>query len=290
MNKIGKNTIIILLGLCGGIAAWPILELVLWNQGMFGSFLFFLIAATIIPGLFIGLFLGSGEGLLSRSTGRTVKGALIGLAAGSAGGLVGGFAGQVLLSTVARIYPAFGVVHLTIVRTLGWALVGIFIGLSEGVRSLSLRKAGLGALGGLVGGALGGLVLELLSQVYPSSLPRLIGLLMMGTMIGVFYTLFDKKFSFGVLRVLNGKQAGKRYRINQKKMDLGSGNRTIIFSEYDDMEDKEIELQVDKGVITVIDEKGGKNLQVNERKTAKTELKYGDVIKAGSVKLMLEAE
>lgn len=290
MNKIGKNTIIILLGFCGGLAAWPVLELVLWNQGVFGSFLMFLIVATVIPGLFTGLFLGSAEGLLSRSSGRAVKGALIGLVAGSIGGMIGGFAGQFLLSTVARLYPAFGVVQLTVVRTLAWTLVGIFVGISEGIRALSARKAGLGALGGMIGGALGGVIFELLSTVFSSSMPRLLGLVIMGTMIGVFYTLFDKKFSFGVLRVLNGEQAGKRYRINQKKMDLGSGNRTIIFSEYDGVEDKEIELQVNKGVITIIDEKSDKTLLVNDKTTAKTELKYGDVIKAGSVKLMLEAE
>ena len=73
-------------------------------------------------------------------------------------------------------------------------------------------------------------------------------------------------------------------------MDLGSGNRTMIFTDYDGVNDKEIEIKVDKGVITVIDEKIENNLYVNEKATNKTQLKYGDVIKAGSVKLLLEAE
>lgn len=290
MKIISKNTIVTVLGFTGGLAAWPFLELVLWKQEAFGSYLFFFVAATLIPGFFMGLLLGCAEGLISRSWSRSIKGGLIGLLAGSAGGLVGGFAGQLLLSHIIRLLPGRGDVLQTTVRTVAWALVGTFVGLSEGVRSLSARKMGIGALGGLLGGALGGLVLEVLSRSLSSSLPRLAGLLLMGTMIGFFCTLLDRKYSFGVLRILNGSQAGKKYRINQKKMDLGSGNRTIIFNDYDDVDDKEIEIQVNKGVITVIDDKMDNKLYVNDKATSKTNLKYGDVIKAGSVKMLLEAE
>ena len=290
MTKINKNTIMIFLGLLGGLISWPLLELVLWKQSSFSNYLIFFMTATLIPGFFMGMFLACGEGLLNKSISRTIKGALIGLLAGSAGGILGGFAGQVLLSYIIQICPDSGSGVLVLARTFGWALVGIFVGLSEGIRSFSSRKLLLGALGGFIGGALGGLFLEILSRYFSSSLPRLLGLLLMGVMISVFYTFLDKKYSFGILRVLNGSQAGKKYRINQKSMDLGSGNRTMIFTDYENMNDKEIEIKVDKGVITVIDDSNGKNLYVNEKATDKTQLKYGDVIKAGSLKLLLEAE
>lgn len=290
MKKISKNTIIIVLGLIGGMASWPLLELVLSKQSSFSNYLLFFITATLIPGFFLGLFMGCGEGILNKSLSRTIKGALIGLLAGSAGGILGGFAGQLLLSSMIQYFPKSTSTLLVSTRTAGWALVGIFVGLSEGIRSRSFRKMLLGASGGLLGGAVGGLLLEILSRYLDSSFPRLAGLVLMGTMISVFYTFFDKKFSFGVIRVLNGSQAGKKYRINQRSMDLGSGNRTMIFTDYDGVNDKEIEIKVDKGVITVIDEKIENNLYVNEKATNKTQLKYGDVIKAGSVKLLLEAE
>lgn len=290
MMKTGKNTIIILLGFSGGLAAWPVLELLLWKQSSFDSFLLFLLTATAVPGLFAGAFLGCGEGLIARSPGRVVKGALVGLAAGAAGGLIGGIAGQYLLNTIIRLFPGYSPYLLTAVRTLAWTLVGLFVGMGEGVRALSLRKIGFGALGGFIGGALGGLILELLSAVFPSSLPRLAGLLVMGTMIALFYTFFDRKFSFGVLRILNGSQAGKRYRINQRTMDLGSGNRTIIFGDYENTGDREAELKIEKGIITIISDENDGKLFVNDKATKITQLKYGDVIKAGSVKMMLEAE
>jgi len=290
MKKMSKNAIIIILGFIGGMASWPILELVLTKQSAFNNYLLFFITATLIPGLFLGLFMGCGEGILNKSLSRTVKGALVGLLVGSAGGILGGFAGQFLLSTIIQYFPESSTALLIIARTFGWALVGIFVGLTEGIRSGSVRKMLLGLCGGFLGGAIGGLILEILSDYFSSSYPRLAGLILMGTMISLFYTFFDKKFSFGVIRVLNGSQAGKKYRINQKTMDLGSGNRTMIFSDYDDVNDKEIEIKVDRGVITVIDENSGNHLYVNEKATNKTQLKYGDVIKAGSVKLLLEAE
>jgi len=290
MKIIGKNTISALLGLAGGLASWPFLEFVLWKQGSFPSYLLFFVAATLIPGLFIALFLGSAEGFISKNWSRAIKGALVGMAAGTVGGLIGGLSGQILLSRILVWFPGRGGILEAAARTIAWAFAGIFIGMSDGVRSLSPRKIGVGALGGLVGGALGGFLLEMLSRSFASSLPRLAGLVLMGLMIGIFYSLLDWKYSFGVLRVLNGSQAGKRYRINQKKMDLGSGNRTIIFNDYDGMEDKEVELRVDHGQITVIDEKMNNKLYVNDKATNKTTLKYGDVIKAGSVKLLLEAE
>lgn len=290
MKKISKNNIIIALGFIGGLASWPLLELVLLKQSAFSNYLIFFITATAIPGFFMGLFMGCGEGILNKSLSRMLKGALIGLLAGSVGGILGGFAGQLLLSSVIQYFPESSNSLLILARTFGWALVGIFVGLSEGVRSRSLRKMVLGACGGFLGGAVGGLFLEILSDNFSSSIPRLCGLILMGSMISIFYTFFDKKFSFGVIRVLNGSQAGKRYRINQKSMDLGSGNRTMIFTDYDGVDDKEVEIKVEKGVITIIDEKSGNNLYVNEKATNKTQLKYGDVIQTGSVKLLLEAE
>jgi len=291
MNKINKNTIMITLGFLGGLSSWPLLELVLSKQSLFSNYLVFFMTATLIPGLFMGLFMGCGEGLLNKSTSRTIKGAVLGLVIGAIGGILGGFIGQLLLVGIIQYFPDTDMGLILLARTIGWALVGICVGVSEGIRSRSLRKMMLGASGGFLGGAMGGFVLELLSRNESSgTYLRLAGLLLMGTMISVFYTFFDKKYSFGILRVLNGSQAGKEYRINQKKMDLGSGNRTIIFSDYDQMSDKEIQLNVEKGVITVIDDKVENNLYVNEKATVKTQLKYGDVIKAGSVKLLLEAE
>jgi hypothetical protein len=291
MKKISKNTIMISLGFLGGMSSWPLLEMILSKQSSFSNYLIFFIMASLVPGFFMGLFMGCGEGLLNKSLNRILKGAFIGLVVGTLGGISGGFIGQILLVKIIQYFPNSSQALVLTARTCGWALVGLFVGLSEGIRSLSLRKMLLGGLGGVLGGAMGGFTLELFSRYWnSSSLLRLVGLLLMGTMISVFYTFFDKKYSFGVLRVLNGSQAGKKYRINQKKMDLGSGNRTMIFTDYDGVDDKEIELSVNKGVITVIGEKDENNLYVNEKPTNKTQLKYGDVIKAGSVKLLLEAE
>lgn len=291
MKKISKNTIMISLGFLGGLSSWPLLEMVLSKQSSFSNYLVFFMVASMIPGLFMGFFMGCGEGLLNKSLSRIIKGSLVGLSVGMIGGIVGGFIGQILLAGIIQYFPNSDLALLLIARTCGWAIVGVFVGISEGVRALSVRKMILGAIGGLIGGALGGFSLEVLSQYWTSSsFLRLFGLVLMGTMISLFYTFFDKKYSFGILRVLNGSQAGKKYRINQKKMDLGSGNCTMIFNDYDDVNDKEIELNVKKGVITIIDEKIENNLYVNEKATTKTQLKYGDVIKAGSVKLLLEAE
>ena len=111
---------------------------------------------------------------------------------------------------------------LPVSRAIGWAVLGVFVGAGEGVRAASLKKIAVGVLGGLVGGLVGGFALEYAALLFPQlAYPRLLGFLILGLAIGVFYGLVERGLSFGVLRLLTGPLKGKEFLLNQRRMNIG---------------------------------------------------------------------
>jgi hypothetical protein len=105
---------------------------------------------------------------------------------------VGLLAGQAALwlfgEAALRSYRSFRTAVLPVSRAVGWAVLGLFVGVGEGVRAASLKKAAVGALGGLIGGLAGGFPPEYAALLFPKlAYPRLLGFLILGLAIGVFY-------------------------------------------------------------------------------------------------------
>lgn len=287
-----KKFIFTFIGLLAGLAAWPVSETVLYFQTQFSSYLIFSICMGVVFGAVMGGFLGSSEGITLSIRPKILPGIITGVVVGAFGGAIGFIIGQGSLFITSewifhsnKLFQSFGI---PISRAIGWAFLGMFIGTIEGVRALSSTKIKVGLLGGFIGGALGGCALEYLRFNYPGMIfARLIGLIIMGGLIGLFYGLFEKRFSIGVLKLLNGKLKGKEYLLLQKKIKVGCSKKADIFlSGYKNVVEEHacLTLKKDEVYINAIDNKH--RVLVNEIKITTHKLKLDDIVQMGSSKFL----
>jgi hypothetical protein len=121
--------------LARGAAAWPAAEFVLFFQARFSSYLPFLGVLGAVTGALMGAGFGAAEGITSRIKARIPPGMLLGALVGCIGGAVGLLAGQAALwlfgEAALRSYRSFRTVVLPVSRAVGWAVLGLFVGVGE---------------------------------------------------------------------------------------------------------------------------------------------------------------
>jgi len=296
MTAFARRLILLALGVLAGICAWPAAELILFLQTGFPSYLVFSALLGAVTGALMGAFFGSAEGITSRVKSRIPRGMLLGALVGCGGGGLGLLAGQAALwligTLVMQSYGNFQRVVLPLSHAIGWAVLGVFVGAGEGVRAGSLKKIGIGILGGLTGGLLGGLVLEYSRLLFPRmGISRLIGFAILGLAIGGFYGLIERGMSFGILRILTGALKGKEFLLNQRRMRLGRSPRNeIALPSYEDLADRQAQVRIHKGEVVLVNLEPRLPMQVNEQKVLESRLKLGDVIRMGSVRIFYKYE
>jgi hypothetical protein len=292
MSTSMRKLVFCLIGLLAGLAAWPVTEIMLYYQPSFPSYLMFTVSLGMVFGAFMGGFLGSVSGITLSVRSRIIPGILTGFIVGIVGGALGFLVGQAALWMVGETFfhsnQALHLYGIPLSRTIGWGSLGLFIGMIEGVRSRSWTKVKIGLLGGLVGGLLGGAALEFTRLTFPDlTFGRLIGLLLLGGLIGLFYALFEKQFSQGVLKILNGKLKGKEYLLIQNSTRLGSAhNADIQLADYRHVAKNHarIERQHHEAIISALDPTH--RVLVNEVNIKEAKLRFEDIIQIGSAKFL----
>ena len=294
MSTSAKRFIICTLGILGGLAAWPAAEVILIYQASFPSYLVFSIVQGSVLGFFLGIFFGSAEGIISSDRIKAVNGIITGAFIGLIGGAAGMLAGQAVLfllkTTLFTSFKSFNFIGVHLARALGWATMGMFIGIIEGIRALSGRKISVGIIGGFSGGLLGGLIYEYSSFLFPETFfARLAGLAIMGFLIGLFYSLIEKRLSAGILRLLNGSLKGKEFFINQRRIKIGSSKKNdICLKDYKEVADRHAIIRFKRDDV-YIEERNEKNpVFVNDQRVKSRALKYEDVLRIGSAKFFFK--
>jgi hypothetical protein len=290
-----RKTLQIVLGATAGLFAWPLMEGLIAFLSLFPDYLSYTAVSGAVFGLAYGAFLGSAEGIAAARTRRILTGALWGALAGVIGGAAGFLFGQGLLfvageylSTNARITETFA---LPLARAAGWAVLGLFVGTASGFHSGSARKCGIGALGGVIGGLVGGALIEFGLVFFPGSpVVRALGLSVFGALLGLSFALVERRLSFGVMRVLNGRLKGREYLLNQRRTTIGEYPRCDIpVSTYRAVAPVHATI-LRRGRDLLIESVAGP-LTVNEEKTAEARpLKYDDVVACGSIHFILRRE
>ncbi len=296
MSILIRRIVICSLGILGGLFSWPVVEVIVYNQVFFPSYFVFNIILGAACGFIFGAFFGTAEAITSMLKERVLKGALIGALIGVIGGIAGFIIGQgvlfivgELLFTSMRNFNYFG---LPLARAIGWSVLGIFIGSSEGLRAGSAKKIGIGILGGFIGGFIGGSVLEYSRIIFKDIMyTRLVGLVVFGLFIGLFYSIVERTLSHGIIKVLNGKLKGKEILINQNKLRIGKSRKCELrFEGYNKVSDFHAVIRR-KGKELILSETEKKApLYVNDVLMKQRILKYEDVLKIGTVKLYYNYE
>ncbi len=233
MTMFIRRLIQLALGLAAGLAAWPLMEALIHWEIHFAGYLVFSVVSGGLFGLIFGAFLGGAEGIIASRARRIAIGSAVGGVVGAGGGAVGFLVAQGILFVTGE-YLIGNVRNLQrigvpVARAVGWAVLGAFVGAAAGVQSFSLRKVGIGALGGFLGGFFGGAAVEYGRVFFPGfPLAHLVGLLLLGVLIGLAYAFVERRLSFGVFRVLNGPFKTREYILNQRRMIIGSRARCDI--------------------------------------------------------------
>lgn len=206
-------------GALGGLLAWFLIGLfgldaitdlftrALWQGGLVG--------------LLIGAFVGVVEGVLSRARRK----ALLGFCGGALLGLVGGVIG---LPIGEAAFTALGGGWLG--RALGWAMLGVLVGISQGMVTRSRRLINYGLIGGALGGVIGGALFESLTQqaLEATSFSRALGLIVLGASIGLLIALVEEALASARLRVLTGRLEGREFNITKAVTLLGRDDQNDV--------------------------------------------------------------
>lgn len=292
MSAFQRKLFLTAIGVLAGLAAWPFAEVALWLQSDFPSYLILSIALGAIFGVVIGGFFGSSDGLILSTRGVLLHGIRRGLVFGLLGGVAGFLVaqGSLLLLGEYLIYSQiqFRTLGLPLARALGWAALGVFIGMIDGLRSRSAAKLRVGVLGGMLGGALGGLALEYIRIMIPEiALARLIGLVLFGAALGLCYSLVEARLSYGILTLLNGRHKGRDFLIGERSLSVGRSRDDGIHLEgYRNVRPGHARLEVRKQGVSVRQRLRGALVFANDDRVREHVLKPNDVVQIGAARLL----
>ncbi len=179
-----------------------------------------ILGATV--GLFIAAFLASIEALSVSQWRQAMRGvqsgAIIGIVGGALGLLVGELAFDVLGGLNGRI--------------LGWAVLGLLVGLGVGWATHSNARRRNGAIGGMLGGAAGGLCYQALTATFPQAFGRAIAIIILGALIGFFIGLVSELLKRGWLMVVRSQsrnaREGREYPLTKAVTLIGRAEESDI--------------------------------------------------------------
>ncbi|MGE5417186.1 MAG: FHA domain-containing protein [Acidobacteriota bacterium] len=239
-----------------------------------------------VPGGLMGAAVGSIEGLSTRNWIKALKGALITLLIGLAGGTVGGLFADLAYLIIGWDYV--GVLWIqTLVRSFSWAVIGIFIGMGQGVSSGSGRKIMSGVIGGFIGGALGGALFDPIRTIIPSEELRLaIALTVLGTTAGGAIGIVAEARKEAWLHVVDGFTKGKEYILNKTTTIGGSPHTDITLVKDPTVANHHVTIRFQNDCYVLYDIGNSGGTRVMERRVNKHFLRNGDIIRIGRYALM----
>jgi Inner membrane component of T3SS, cytoplasmic domain len=204
--------------------------------------LFFFLLFPVVAGM-VGLTVGAVEGVVCRNWDRAFRSAVIGFGIGIAGGVISMLGAGFVYGLLGAIgsgadptasAPAF--LFQMFRRGLAWAIAGMAMGLGQGVALKSSKLKFNGFIGGLVGGLLGGLLFDPIGLMFTTrdaipdaALSRALGLLVIGTVVGLMIGFTDLLTRDAWLKILSGPLRGKEFSFTRTPIRLGSSPKNEVY-------------------------------------------------------------
>jgi hypothetical protein len=172
-----------------------------------------------------GAAIGGMLGFFLNAAGPWRDGALLTLAragtwgalAGATGGAIGLVAGELVL---ARFQGGLAG------RAVSWAILGLGIGLSQGLAYRSRQRLVFGLIGGGLGGLVGGFLFEWMRSGFGNDersarLSQGPGMVILGAGLGICLALVEQALRRAWVVVQNGRQEGRAYLLGRRVSRLG---------------------------------------------------------------------
>lgn len=268
-------------------------EQLMRRNSTLGLLIFALTAACI------GFAIGAVDGLVCRMWRRAVLSGLVGMAVGSIGGLVLSIIANLIyapMSTfaagqeggLAHGMNALGFAVQVFGRCFAWGLVGVAMGLGQGIALRSNRLLVFGLIGGVAGGVIGGLLFDPIDLVRDSSdvpsawLSRMVGITVIGLSVGAMIGVVELLARDAWLRMEQGPLAGKEFLVFKDVMRIGASSRSDIYLFNDPLVlDHHATLRASGEAIEIESADQGKQVLVNDRPVRLARLRHGDRIGIG---------
>jgi hypothetical protein len=294
-------------GALGGLLGWMLFGVFGdKNPGEASRLLQFLLGGAIIGGA-IGYFVVSVDAVRDQALARFARLASYGFWLGAVGGAIGMVLGDLLNTFLVSQGWGRNLYLFMLARGLSWTLLGVAIGMSEGIAARSLGKFSYGTLGGALGGLIGGCVYGLF--LYLETAPTesheaaaaaadmkyfwsATGLVILGACIGSLSALVQGVFQPASVKVMRGWQEGREYALDKPASLLGRHEHADIPL----FRDMKVEKQhayikrVGQRFILVNNRAPAEFTRVNDQPVPHSvELNDGDRIQLGNVILRFQA-
>lgn len=245
---------------------------------------------SAVIALFIGLFLGIGEGVFYGSKEKAFKYGAIGAGVSLALGFISGYLAQWMYSTMlgedsSDIAAAF-------IRGFGWAVMGLGIGVAIGLIKPEKKRMLFCALGGLGGGFLGGFLFNYVCDIIPNDVvARGVAIVIMGILIGVGVGLLEQFAKQAWLKVIRGEFEGKEYLVFAGTTSIGNnGKNTIVLFKDKLVGPHHCDIVLEGSKYVLVDSGTPMGTIVNGMKTTRHVLRQGDAIAIGNSVLVFNTK
>ena len=330
-GKINFKTVFmkgILWGLIGGFIAWLLQEFIPVNQenilgfsgytieGLTRSVLYgsmssdkalgIIANATRISSAFfsafigggIGMLMGVGEGVYYGSKDNAIKYGAIGLGIALVIGFVGGYLSQMLYSTLLSDTNEYtSDMYYALVRSISWALMGAGIGLAIGLIKPEKMRIINCTIGGIAGGFIGGFIFNFIAGAVSTGandtgmIPRLIGIIIMGALVGLGIGLLEQFAKSAWLKVIRGEFEGKEYLVFEGRTTIGnSGKNTIVLFKDKLVAPAHCEIVQEGSKYVLVDKGSPIGTIVNGMRISRHVLRQGDAIAIGNSVLVFNTK
>lgn len=237
---------------------------------------------SAIIALFIGLFLGIGESVFYGSKEKAVKYAFSGAGISIITGFISGYFAQLMYAEM--LTDSASPFTAAFVRGLGWALMGLGVGLAVGLIKPEKKRILFCTIGGIIGAFIGGFLFNYVTYIIPNDIAaRGIAIVIMGSLIGVGVGLLEQFAKQAWLKVIRGEFEGKEYLVFAGTTSIGNnGKNTIVLFKDKLVAPHHCDIVVEGNHYVLYDRGSPLGTIINGVKTTKRVLRQGDAIAIGN--------
>lgn len=237
---------------------------------------------SAIIAVFIGLFLGIGESVYYGSKEKIAKYAFTGIGISIIAGYISGYFAQMMYSEM--LTDSASPFTAAFVRGLGWALMGLGVGLAVGLIKPEKKRILFCTLGGIIGAFIGGFLFNYVTNLIPNVIAaRCIAIVIMGALIGVGVGLLEQFAKQAWLKVIRGEFEGKEYLVFAGTTSIGNnGKNTIVLFKDKLVAPHHCDIVVERNHYILHDRGSPLGTIINGVKTTKRVLRQGDAIAIGN--------